>query len=115
MNYRLKRVDPIQLANILAVVYGVMMAVVAVLFGPLLFLAMMVAPEASGRAGMGVTLLMLVLYPILGIFIGWVSGAGGGLLFNLAAGWMGGLRLRLDAEPEAPAESRPAPPVPATP
>lgn len=103
MNYRLQRIDAVQWANVMAVIYGVMMAVFAVITIPFLLLGMLMAPPGTGdRGSLGMSLAFMILYPFLGVFIGWIGGWAIAALFNFVAKRTGGVRVALEPEP-APA------------
>jgi hypothetical protein len=103
MNYRLQRIDAVQTANVMAVIYGVMMAVIAVITIPFLLLGMLMAPPGTGdRGSLGMSLAFMILYPFLGIFLGWISGWAMAALFNFVAKRTGGVRVALESLP-APA------------
>lgn len=103
----IKRIGVLSLAK----VYGVVMAVFGLILGVMSGLFMMLmgslasignAPEASGAAaimgGMGIA--TVVVLPIAYGALGFVSGALTAWIYNLAAGFSGGLEFDVDdAEP----------------
>jgi hypothetical protein len=94
MKRRLTNVNPLKLGITLAVIYGVMSLIIAVL----VFLVMTLAGAAGARTGAqalpavfsGVFVIFLpVIYAVLG-FIGGVIAA---FIYNLVAKWTGGVEF----------------------
>lgn len=79
-----------QSAKFMAVLY----ALFGLIFVPFFLLAGMFSPEGSGGLGFGMVfgLAMPVLYACFGL----VGGAVGAALYNLVAGWIGGLEVELE-------------------
>jgi len=97
MKQELKRVDPLSAANVGALVYGLVMCAFALIFFPFFLLAGLLAP--SGGSGLGGPLMalgMLVLYPIMGVVMGWISGLLTCAVYNLVVRWCGGLLLEFE-------------------
>jgi hypothetical protein len=93
---RIKRVAPMQLGKLLAVLYGL----VGLIFVPFFLVMSFVAPKLppQHRAGMmvfgvGFALFMPLLYAVMG-FVSGVIGAG---IYNLVAKWMGGIEVDIEA------------------
>ena len=98
----LKRIDPFQLGKMLGALYGIM----GLLFVPIIFLfsafGAMAANQGShsqmsGAAlgagmGVGVALLMVVAYAVMG-FIGGIIAA---FLYNILAKFVGGIRVEVE-------------------
>ena len=98
MKQELKRIDPLRAANIGALVYGLLTAVFALILSPLFLLASALAPaEGVGVAGMILPAVALVLYPVMGLVMGWVSGLLTAAIYNLVIRWTGGLLFEFDA------------------
>ena len=103
MKKELKRIDPLRTANVGALVYGLMMTVFMVLFSPLFLIAALLAPTEEGF-GPVLMLVMLVVYPIMGFVMGWISGLLGAAIYNLVIRLTGGLIFEFeDVQPRAPA------------
>ena len=85
MKRRITRLTVLQTGKLLAVLYGFLSMVIL----PFLLIAMLF----GGAKAVAPTLVMLVLYPILG-FIGGVIIAA---LYNLASKWIGGLEVTVEA------------------
>jgi hypothetical protein len=83
---RLTRIGPLRAGIVLGVLY----ALLALLFLPFLFVAMMISREAA-MIGIGFAIAMPILYGVMG-FIGGVIAAA---VYNLVAGWTGGLEFEI--------------------
>jgi hypothetical protein len=74
----------------------------AVLYGGMLFLVTAVGRGAGGPAPLGNAALFvipfLIFMPVLYGGMMFVSGLIGGLIYNLAAGWTGGIEIEVDME-----------------
>jgi hypothetical protein len=79
-----------QTAKFLAVLYGLF----GLIFVPFFLLVGMFSPEGSGGFGFGMVfaLAMPVIYAVMGV----IGGVIGALLYNLVAGWVGGLEMELE-------------------
>ena len=82
MNVTIKRIGVVRAGSVAGLVY----ACIAVLILPFFLYA-----AAGSGEGIAATLLTLVLYPILGFFGGMLAAA----IYNLVAGWTGGIELVL--------------------
>src|SRR6187455_3478774 len=92
---RIKRIAPLQLGKMLAVLYGIM----GLLFIPFFLIMSAVATQMppDQRVGMmafgaGFALVMPVIYAALGF----VFGALGALIYNLVAKWIGGIEVEVE-------------------
>ena len=92
---RIKRIAPLQLGKMLAVLYGIM----GLLFIPFFLIMSAVATQMppEQRVGMmafgaGFALFMPVIYAALGF----VFGALGALIYNLVAKWIGGIEVEVE-------------------
>lgn len=103
MKYEMRRVDPLRAANLGGVVYGIVMAIFALLFLPFMLLFAVIGHLSEGAGPALWMPLLLVIYPIIGAIMGWVSGLITAAIYNLAVGWIGGLRVELVEEPAGPA------------
>ena len=100
MKHELRRVDPLRAANIGALVYGLLLSAFALIFSPFVLIFAVLAPSDEGPLGGAVVaMVMLVLYPILGVVMGWISGALTCLIYNLVIRWTGGLLFEFDSRP----------------
>jgi len=86
---RIRRIGVLQAAKLSAVFNLLFTAIVLV---PFMMFMMAVSPK-SGAAGFGV--LGLLILPVIYSIIGFVVGAIAAFLYNLVAGWVGGLEIEL--------------------
>lgn len=103
MKIELKHVDPLRLANVSAVVYAVMMLAFSLLLLPLFLLLMVLqhrGADARDFFSAVVPLVFLILYPILGLILGWLGGALAAGVYNLVSRWTGGLLLEFSEREE---------------
>jgi Na+-transporting NADH:ubiquinone oxidoreductase subunit NqrD len=90
---RLRSVNPVQLGLVLGLIYAVLAIIVAllyVLFGAAFFSAMH-ADYAGMLPMMGIGL--IVVAPFAYFVVGFLVGLIGAALFNLVAGWIGGIEV----------------------
>ena len=97
MTFQLKRVEPLRAANIGALVYGVFLGFVALIVLPFLLLFSMFATTQDGVAGIVGVGFILIIYPIMGLVMGWLSGLLMSVIYNFVVPWTGCLLLELDA------------------
>ena len=88
MAQQIKRFSIGQSAKFLAVLY----ALFGLIFTPFFLLIDMFAPEGSGGFGTMFALAMPIIYGVMGI----VGGALGAVLYNLVAGWVGGIEVEIE-------------------
>lgn len=108
--FRIRRFGVIRTANVAAFLYVVL---IAVIFVPVAVLVALVAPN-NGSGSLGVVAILLVGLLIAGFYgvIGWVFTAIACLLYNFAAGVVGGIEVQLEAvPPPTPAPVWGAPPA----
>ena len=114
--YTIRRFSVMKTATVVAVMYVVIVAIFIVPFG---ILAIASGGGDSGAgAGVSVLVLGLIAAVVYGVF-GWVFTAIACAIYNLAAGWVGGIEVQVDqaAPPPAPqlwapTAQPPAPPAP---
>lgn len=92
MPQRVRRFGVLQTAKVIAVLY----ALIGLVFVPIFLIVSMVSPDKSGL-GMGFSLLMPILYGVLGFVFTAISCA----IYNFVAGLVGGIELELDEGPAA--------------
>ena len=92
---RVKRIAPLQLGKMLALLYGIM----GVIFCPIFLIASLVAshgpsPQRVGimAFGTGFALMLPFLYAAMG-FIGGIIGA---FIYNVIAKWIGGIEVEVE-------------------
>jgi len=97
MKLELKRIEPLRAANITALVQGLLMCVFALLFFPFFILMAIFMPEGEGGVfGIAFGLVMLIVYPVMGVVMGWITGLLGSAIYNLIIRLSGGLLLHFD-------------------
>lgn len=99
--YIVKSVGVWSVAKIMGLIYGclgLIFAPVFLLFGLLGTIAGQEKTPLAGVFGMAFAIMMPVLYGV----IGFITGAVGGLLYNVFAGFVGGFELDLDLRPSTP-------------
>ena len=91
---RIKRIAPLQLGVMLAVLYGI----ISIIIIPFLMLALAM-PAAAGRRptgmmalGMGFVIVLPFIYAALGFVFGVISAA----IYNLVAKWIGGIEVEVE-------------------
>lgn len=87
MTKTIKRIAPLQLGKLLAVMY----ALFSVILVPLMLVGTLFSPEGKGP-GVVLSIVMPILY-IVGGFIGGVIGA---FAYNVSAKWVGGIELEFE-------------------
>jgi len=90
----LKRIAPVQLGKIMGLTYGIF----GLLFIPFILLAtslnaMMPAQARGGFMAMGVG--MAIVAPVFYAVMGFVLGVIGAFIYNLIAGWVGGIEVEV--------------------
>jgi hypothetical protein len=101
MNKRIKRFNPLQLGKVLAITYGLMALLIVPIF--LLFAAFAgFASRAQGTAGppaiafLGMGIGFALFAPILYAVMGFLTGVVGAFIYNLVAGWVGGIEVEVE-------------------
>ncbi|HEX8805679.1 MAG TPA: hypothetical protein VF741_01975 [Candidatus Aquilonibacter sp.] len=94
---RVRSINVVQLA----LMYGVICAVLGIILGIFLAVAIMMAPTAFTSTGMpNIGALAIVLFPIIYAIVLFIAGFIEGLiiaaLYNLVAGWIGGVEVQLE-------------------
>lgn len=118
--YRIRRFGIVKTATTVAVLYMVIIAIFLVPF-VLLFAALgSTIPARAGTPSLDAgSIVAFGLVAIVGYgLVGWVITAISCALYNLVAGWIGGIEIELDAvaaPPPVPAWGPPATPPPAPP
>ena len=92
---RIKRISPLQLGKMLALLYGII-GLLAIPF--LLFFSTLMAqlpPEQRGplmAMGAGAALFAPILYAVVGFIIGVI----GAVIYNVVAKWVGGIEVEVE-------------------
>ena len=113
---QIRRMGVFSCAKIYSITLAAMGLIVGVIYG-LLFMvvggAMMAGggrdSGAAGASSLVVGLIMMVVIPIVYGVIGFVAGAIGGVVYNIAAGFVGGIELELESMDGAGYSAPPAP------
>ena len=101
MNLKLKRVAPLQAGKMLAAFYGLL----SLLIIPFMLIFMSVAGMAARSRGgevfafplmLGLGMGFMVVLPIVYAAIGFVFGVISAWIYNVLAGWIGGLEMEFD-------------------
>lgn len=103
--FRIRRFGVIRTSNVVAFFYIVIVAVIFVPIASIVALAVPANQSVGGVGAVGVLVFGLLAALLYGIF-GWIFTALACLLYNFAAGMIGGIEIQLEAVP-------PPTPVPA--
>ncbi len=93
---RLKSVGVLSVAKLAAVMYGGL----ALLFVPVLVIVaavMSAMPHEAGQPPAIVFVIFALIAPFLYAAMGFIFGALGALIYNLAAGWIGGIEMQFES------------------
>lgn len=94
MAHRIRRFAPAQAAKVLGILYAIM----GLIFVPIFLLVALFDPDGTGAFGVGFAIVLPVFYGVVGA----IAVAIGCMLYNLVAGWVGGIEIELgETEPEA--------------
>ena len=92
---RIKRIAPLQLAKMLAILYGIM----GLIFVPFFLIFSLFAPQVSQQQRVGMMVFgtgFAILAPFLYAAMGFVFGAIGALIYNAVAKWVGGIEVEVE-------------------
>jgi hypothetical protein len=95
MKRKIKRIAPVQLGKMLALLYGIM----GLIFVPIILImsavsSQMPAEQRGGMMGVGVGFALAA--PFMYAAMGFVVGALGALVYNLVAKWIGGIEVEVE-------------------
>ena len=96
MNLELRRIDPLRSANVAAILYGLLLTVFSLIAFPFFLLAAFISPDETGFIGPLMAVFVLILYPIFGALMGWISGILTAAIYNFVIRWSGGLLFEFD-------------------
>jgi hypothetical protein len=103
---RIKNINPIQLG----LVYATLYALIGILVGICVAIFTMAAGSLASSGGFpNFGWLSVIIFPIMYAVIGFIAGIIGGFLYNLVAGWTGGIELTFTAAPVPTAGYAPVP------
>jgi hypothetical protein len=91
----IKRIAPLQLGKMLAILYGIM----GLLFIPFFLLIAVFGSRMPGQQRVGFMALgagFAVFLPLIYAAMGFVFGALGALIYNLVAKWIGGIEVEVE-------------------
>lgn len=109
----IKRVGILSVAKIQAAIMAVFGLIIGVIYGLFFMMFGAIMMSQSGGSGMGgvlAGLLLMVGIPIMYGLIGFVAGAIGALIYNVAAGFAGGIELELEDDTRRYIAPPPMPP-----
>lgn len=95
MRKRLKKISVFQTSKVAAVLYGLL----GLVFAPIFLLVGMFAPGASdsaGLLGLGAGIAGAIVVPILYAVFGFIATAIACVLYNILAGFTGGIEFELE-------------------
>ncbi len=93
MRQRIRKFDPTSVAKIMAVLYGLM----GLIFVPIILVVGAIAPpEAKSAFGFGMGAGLAILFPVIYACIGFVFTYIGAALYNVVAGWVGGIEVEIE-------------------
>lgn len=105
--FRLKSIGVMSAAKISAVLYGGL----ALVFVPFLLLMAAVMSASSSAIPNAPSPALFVVFAVIALFfyaaMGFVAGAIAAFIYNLAAGWIGGLELHFEGAPPPLAFAQP--------
>ncbi len=93
---RLRNVNPIQCAIVSGVLYALLGIIVAILFAPIMSVMTTHMPPGTPSVAAGFSMGTLVLFPILYAILGFIGGLITAFLYNVVAGWTGGIQLTFE-------------------
>jgi hypothetical protein len=103
--YRIQRFGVIRTATVVAVLYALIVAIIIVPFIIIAGLLGASAADGSGiLAGVGLAVAVVIGLLVAAFYaaIGWIFTALACLLYNLAARWVGGIEVAVEAVPVTP-------------
>ncbi len=96
---KLKRIAPLKFGIVVGAVYGVISLILIPFFILAMLISMFAPSENSGMTqGVGavVAIVFCVLAPVLYAVFGFIFGALAALIYNLVAGWTGGIEFEVE-------------------
>jgi hypothetical protein len=96
---RIRHINIVQWALVSGLIYAALGLIIGLFWIP--FAALMTAvsggmTHGSGMMGAGLGLFAIIVFPILYFVLGFVFGIIFAALYNLVAGWTGGVEMKLD-------------------
>jgi hypothetical protein len=98
-----KRLGVLSIAKMYSLIAAVFGLIIGIFYGVFiaLFTALMSSANGGSVAAGGIGILAVIFFPILYGIIGFIAGAIGALIYNFAAGFMGGIELDLENAEQA--------------
>jgi hypothetical protein len=90
---RLKRIAPLQLGKIFALLYGIIGIMVMI---PAFIIASMAAPTSPGSSEKT----LIIFFPVIYAAMGFIFGVLGAAIYNLVAKWVGGILIEVEWDRE---------------
>jgi len=101
MKQRIKRIAPVQLGKMLAVIY----ALLSLIFVPFILMFGAIASTMHKTPGappfpamLGLGMGFMIFMPVIYAIMGFIGGALGALIYNLVAKWLGGIEVEMETE-----------------
>ncbi len=69
-------------------------ALFSIIIIPFMLLAAIFGPKGNG----GISVIMAIVFPLLYVVIGFIGGIIGAFIYNLVAGWIGGIEMDFEEE-----------------
>ncbi len=92
---RLRNINPIQCGIVSGILYVLLGVIVALLFAPIMSIMTAHMPPGVPRAAAGLSMGTLLVFPIFYGVLGFIGGIITALVYNLVAGWTGGIEITL--------------------
>ena len=93
-------------ANVGALVYGLVLGAFALIALPFVLLAAIFAPSGEFGVGeVGFAVILILVYPVMGLVMGWISGLLTSAIYNFIVRWTGGLLLEFDRGAVSPGDA----------
>lgn len=99
---RIKKISPLQLGKMLAVIYGLISIIIVPFFIIFAVIGSIAgaASHSNGFApaafGVGFSVVMALIFPVMYAGFGFIAGVLGGFVYNLVAKWVGGIEVELE-------------------
>jgi len=91
-----KKLDVMSVAVVTCIIYAIIGLIFAILGGLFMGMISAVLPYGgSSRVGLGFGMAMVILYPLIFGFCGFIGGALSAFIYNLVAKWVGGIKFEL--------------------
>jgi len=93
---RLRAINPVQLGLVLGLIYAVLSFFIAIL---LLIFSSMIPFAMDSYFLFGRSVVTLIVFPVCYFIAGFIGGLLSAAIYNLVAGWIGGVEITLDTTP----------------